>query len=63
MKNAYSVDTLADRWSLHPNTIRRQLRKGELPRPLKIGQQYRWPADVIQAFEQRMMRGEQDAKR
>lgn len=59
--NAFSVQSLADRWAVHPNTLRRQLRKGQVPAPLKIGGQYRWPVDVIEAFEKKQLAGGFDA--
>lgn len=62
MNSTFSIDTLAARWDVHPNTVRRQMRTGKLPRPLKIGLQYRWPAQVIHDFEQRQLEGAKDAK-
>ena len=46
-----SVKQLADRWQLHVNTVRRQIKAGDIPRPIKVGNQFRFPIKAIEEFE------------
>lgn len=46
-----SVQQLAERWQVHVNTVRRQIRTGDIPKPIKIGNQFRFPIQAIEGFE------------
>lgn len=46
-----TVRDLAERYKLSVPGIRQLIRKGELPRPFKIGASLRWHLDDIRTFE------------
>ena len=62
MKNAYSVEELAARWSVSPQTVRRAFRAGRIPTPLRIGAQLRWPREDIERYEQCQVEGGADGR-
>lgn len=46
-----TTQEVADLWRIHPNSVRRMVRRdGEL-RPIRIGNKLRFPVEGIQRFE------------
>jgi predicted DNA-binding transcriptional regulator AlpA len=52
MSTALSIADLATRWKLGESTIRRLAADREIPRPMRIGGQYRFTLASIERFEQ-----------
>ena len=46
----YSADTVARMLGVSPKTVRRLARDGRLPRPLRVGRQFRWPKPRLDSW-------------
>jgi len=50
MQTPYSPETLAERWGVSANAVRKKCATGEL-RHFRFGKLYRIPADVVEEYE------------
>jgi excisionase family DNA binding protein len=46
----FSARSVARMLGVTPRTVRRLARDGRFPRPLRVGRQFRWPQDRIEAW-------------
>ena len=50
IQGPYSPETLAERWGVSANAVRKRCASGDLPH-FRFGKLYRIPADVVEEFE------------
>lgn len=51
MQVLFTVKDICARYTLTKQTIRRLIKEGKFPAPLRVGRSLRWTADAIAEFE------------
>lgn len=51
MSNFLTVNDVAARYHITPQTIRRNAKTGKIPMPLRIGNRDLWPLETLEAWE------------
>lgn len=49
MQEYLTPDEIAERFRIHPRTVRRLCKRGDLRGAVKVGRQWRIPADAVRA--------------
>ena len=58
MNQLLSRQAVAELLNVHRNTVDALVRRGELPKPIRVGRQFRWlPEQMEDYFEQQKQRG------